>query len=84
MAEVCVPFIQDGQIVVLMPGSGGSLEFVNVIKKKKVRRDVIVAETSTLPYGTRLKGPGHVWVLINAVHSSHRRLSFKKDSRGNS
>jgi len=67
MAEVCVPFIQDGQIIVLMPGSGGSLEFVNMIKQKKVKREITVAETCTLPYGARLKGPGHVSVLINAV-----------------
>jgi len=67
MAEVCVPFIQDGQIIVLMPGSGGSLEFVNVMKQKKVKREITLAETSTLPYGARLKGPGHVSVLINAV-----------------
>ena len=67
MAEVCVPFIQDGQIIVLMPGSGGSLEFVNMIKQKKVKREIAVAETCTLPYGARLKGPGHVSVLINAV-----------------
>ena len=67
MAEVCVPFIQDGQIIVLMPGSGGSLEFVDMIKQKKVNREITVAETCTLPYGARLKGPGHVSVLINAV-----------------
>jgi len=67
MAEVCVPFIQDGQIIVLMPGSGGSLEFVNMIEQKKVKREITVAETCTLPYGARLKGPGHVSVLINAV-----------------
>jgi opine dehydrogenase len=67
MAEVCVPFIQDGQTIVLMPGSGGSLEFVNMIKQKKVKREITVAETCTLPYGARLKGPGHVSVLINAV-----------------
>jgi opine dehydrogenase len=67
MAEACVPFIQDGQIIVLMPGSGGSLEFVNMIKQKKVKREITFAETCTLPYGARLKGPGHVSVLINAV-----------------
>ena len=67
MAETCVPFIQDGQIIVLMPGSGGSLEFVNMIKQKKVKREITFAETCTLPYGARLKGPGHVSVLINAV-----------------
>jgi len=67
MAEVCAPFIQDGQIIVLMPGSGGSLEFVNIFNQKKVKREVSFAESCTLPYGARLKGSGHVSVLINAV-----------------
>ena len=67
MAEVCFPFIQDGQIIVLMPGSGGSLEFVNIFKQKRVKREITFAESCSLPYGARLKGPGHVSVLINAV-----------------
>ncbi len=67
MAEVCAPFVQDGQIIVLMPGSGGSLEFVNVFKQKKVKREVTFAESCTLPYGARLKGPGHVSVLIHTI-----------------
>lgn len=67
MAEVCTPFVQDGQIIVLMPGSGGSLEFVNIFKQRKVQREVTFAESCTLPYGARLKGPGHVSVLINAM-----------------
>lgn len=67
MAEVCAPFVQDGQILVLLPGSGGSLEFVNIFKQKKVKREILVAESCTLPYGARLKGSGHVSVLINAV-----------------
>jgi opine dehydrogenase len=67
MAEVCAPFVQDGQIIVLMPGSGGSLEFINIFRQKKVKREVAFAESCTLPYGARLKGPGHVSVLINAM-----------------
>jgi opine dehydrogenase len=67
MAEVCAPFVQDGQIIVLMPGSGGSPEFVNIFKQRKVKREVTFAESCTLPYGARLKGPGHVSVLINAM-----------------
>jgi opine dehydrogenase len=67
MAELCAPFVQDGQIILLMPGSGGSLEFINTFKQKKVKRQIIFAESCTLPYGARLKGPGHVSVLINAV-----------------
>jgi opine dehydrogenase len=67
MAEVCAPFVQDGQTIVLMPGSGGSLEFINIFKQKKVRQEVTFAESCTLPYGARLKGLGHVSVLINTV-----------------
>ncbi len=67
MAEACAPFVQDGQIIVLMPGSGGSLEFANIFKKKRVKKEVILAESCTLPYGARLKSPGHVLVLIHAV-----------------
>jgi opine dehydrogenase len=67
MAKVCAPYVQDGQIIVLMPGSGGSLEFVKIFKEKKVKKEINFAESCTLPYGARLKGPGHVSVFINAV-----------------
>ncbi len=67
MAEACAPFVQDGQIIVLMPGSGGSLEFAKIFKEKKVKQDVTFAESCTLPYGARLKGASHVTVLINAI-----------------
>jgi opine dehydrogenase len=67
MAEVCAPFVQGGQIIALMPGSGGTLEFANIFKEKKVKREVAFAESCTLPYRARLKGSGHISVLINAI-----------------
>lgn len=67
MAEICAPYVQDGQIFVLMPGSGGSLEFAKIFKQKKVKKEVILAESCTLPYGARLKAPGHVMVFIHAL-----------------
>ncbi len=67
MAEVCAPLVRSGQIIVLMPGSGGSLEFINIFRQKKVKKEIAFAESCTLPYGARLEGPGHVSVLINAV-----------------
>lgn len=67
MAEFCAPFVQEGQIIVLMPGSGGSLEFVKIFKQKKVKKEILFAESCTLPYGARLRGPGHVSVFIHAV-----------------
>lgn len=66
MAEACAPFVEEGQIFVLMPGSGGSLEFAKIFREKRVKKEVILAESMTLPYGARLKGPGHVAVFINA------------------
>lgn len=67
IAELCAPFVRHGQIIVLMPGSGGSLEFINIFKQKKVKKEITFAESCTLPHGARLKGPGHVSVLLNAV-----------------
>jgi len=67
IAELCAPFVRNGQIIVLMPGSGGSLEFINIFKQKKVKKEITFAESCTLPHGARLKGPGHVSVLLNAV-----------------
>jgi len=67
MAEICAPFVQDGQVIVLMPGSGGSLEFAKIFKEKKVKQEITFAESCTLPYGARLKGAGHVSVFINAL-----------------
>jgi opine dehydrogenase len=67
MAEACAPFVQNGQIIVLMPGSGGSLEFVKIFKQHKVKKEITFAESCTLPYGARLKGPAHVSLLIKAV-----------------
>lgn len=67
MAEACAPYVQDGQIIVLMPGSGGSLEFAKIFKGKKIKQDLVFAESCTLPYGARLKAPGHVSVFINAL-----------------
>jgi len=67
MAEFCAPYVQDGQLIILMPGSGGSLEFVKIFKEKKVKKEVTFAESCTLPYGTRLKSSGHISVFIHAV-----------------
>ncbi len=62
-AEVCAPYVEDGQTFVLFAASGGSIEFVNTLNEKGVEKDVTVAETHTLPYGTRLLRPARVHVF---------------------
>jgi opine dehydrogenase len=67
MAELCTPHLEDGQIIVLMPGSGGSLEFATIFKEHGVDKNILLCESCTLPYGARLAGPGHVLIHIEAV-----------------
>ncbi len=67
MAELCAPHVQDGQIVNLMPGSGGSLEFARVFKAQGVDKSLALCECCTLPYGARLAEPGHVFIHTEAV-----------------
>jgi len=67
MAEVCAPHVEDNQIIILMPGSGGSLEFANIFKAQGVDKDILLCECCTLPYGARLAKPGHVLIHIDAV-----------------
>jgi len=67
MAELCAPHVKDGQIIVLMPGSGGSLEFAGIFRAHGVNKNILLCESCTLPYGARLAGPGHVLIHIEAV-----------------
>jgi opine dehydrogenase len=49
-----------GQLVVLLPGTLGTLEFSKIWNGLGVNSGVILAESDTLPYATRLEGPGMI------------------------
>ena len=59
-AEVCIPYIEDGQTVVFMGKGGGALEFVKILKDRGIKKDITLGETSTLPYTARIIGPAQV------------------------
>lgn len=61
-AEKLVEIIQPGQIITILPGEFDSLIFWKKLKEKGIE-DVIVAETNTLPYATRLRGPGDTLIM---------------------
>lgn len=67
MAEACAPHVREGQTVVLLPGTGGSLEFARIFRRRKNTRGVVLAESTTLPFGARLKAPGIVSVFVKAL-----------------
>jgi opine dehydrogenase len=62
-AEKILPYLEDGQIVLIFAGAFGSLIFWDRLKKSGLNKDVVFAETYTLPYATRLAGPGKSLIL---------------------
>jgi opine dehydrogenase len=64
-AEACRPYLRKGHVVLVCPGSCmGSLEFKNAAGLDLRSRDVIVAETATLPYAVRTVEPGRIRVFL--------------------
>src|SRR5262249_27501511 len=63
-AKLLGPVIADGQHVILIPGTLGSLEFVEELRRQEVNKNITVSELDTLPYATRIVGS-------NSVHVYH-------------
>lgn len=59
-AEFLASQLVDGQNVVLVPGTLGSLEFLTVLRDQGCKAKVTVSELDTLPYATRITGPASV------------------------
>jgi len=67
LAERLGPYLEDGQIFLLSPGSMGSYLFGKVLKENNAWRDITVAEPGTLPYLTRKTASNSVLVSGLAV-----------------
>lgn len=61
-AEACGSYLRDGQMIVLSPGSAGSLIVRQIIRQKGVRTDIGLVETLTLPMAARILEPGTVTI----------------------
>jgi len=68
-AEACIPYIEDGQMVVYFGKGGGALEFAKTMKDLGVKKNIILGETNTLPYATRCIGPAQakVFCVVNEL-----------------
>ena len=63
-AEACKPYLKRGQIVIVNPSScGGSIEFKRGAGLDLGDEEIVVAETSTLPYAVRLLEPAKIRVF---------------------
>ncbi len=61
-AEKLAQLVQPGQVITILPGAFNSLLFWKKLKENGVT-DVVVAETNTLPYATRLRAPGETLIM---------------------
>jgi len=53
IAELCAPHLEDGQIVIILPGNFGSVLFAKILKERGVHKNIKIAETNTFPYAAR-------------------------------
>ncbi len=61
VAHAIAPLVRSGQVIILWPGSGGTLEVRRIFDELGVKAEVILGEAATLPYCCRrLEGPGTV------------------------
>lgn len=67
-AETCASHLRPGQVVVLMPGTLGSLEFARILRERGAAR-VVLAETDTAPYVCRKVTPtaAHIWGVVSGL-----------------
>jgi opine dehydrogenase len=79
-AQVLAPHLSEDQMIILNPGStGGGLEFVRSLRESGYRREIRIAETSTLPYGARLIEPGKVRVFLEVKELYFAAFPAKKN-----
>jgi len=88
VAESLSGLVEDGQVIVLLPGTLGTLVFAEIFRKNGVTKDVILAEANTNPYDTRILAPGESFVykmndpLMLGVFPSNRTEEAIKKLEG--
>lgn len=67
IARAMAPHLSDAQVVFMPPGTFGSLIIDRIVRGSGCKAEVSYAETGTLPYLARKRGPAEVAITIRAV-----------------
>jgi opine dehydrogenase len=76
IARAMAPHVRDGQVVFLPPGTFGSYAMAQAVKAK-----LLWAETGTLPWLARKRGPAEVAITIRAVRLPTGVFPFAKQDQ---
>ncbi len=68
IAESLAPWLEDGQVIFLPPGTFGSYLMYKHFRDNGCRKDIALAETGTNPYLTRKIDPREVRIVVRAGH----------------
>lgn len=67
LAVALAPHLTDGQVIFLPPGTFGSYVMMKVLRDQGSCADIAIAETGTLPWLTRKRGPNEVAITTRAT-----------------
>jgi opine dehydrogenase len=67
LARGLAPFVSDGQVIYLPPGTFGSYLMAKTLREAGCKADVAIAETGTLPWLTRKHGADEVAIATRAT-----------------
>ncbi len=68
--SLIAPFLETGQVLVILPGNFGSLVFSRWLEEQKLPKDILIAETDTIPYACRIVSPGEIEIWGMKDHIS--------------
>jgi opine dehydrogenase len=64
IAQLCAPYLEDGQTILIGPDNGGTLVFSNIFRQIGIRKRLNVAGIAGNFYPCRLTGPAEVLVAL--------------------
>jgi len=67
LAALIAPYLEDGQVLFLPPGSFGSYMMACELRRRGCKAKVTLAETGTLPYLCRRHGPDTIAITTRAT-----------------
>jgi opine dehydrogenase len=63
-AEIGAKYLEDGQMICFFGKGGCALEFAQTLKNLKIKKNLILGDTNTLPYVARIWKPANVRVMF--------------------
>lgn len=73
--------LEDGQTIIKWSGNFSALSFASMLKEERIKKQITIAESHTLPWGCRLVAPGTVQIMVWAVKLLFAAIPAKHTDR---